>query len=71
MTIRRRARRRRPARSAQILSAFHRQLEAQRKRGSRFLVGDSLSAVDLYWAVFAALIQPLPDNLCKMPSGLS
>lgn len=56
-----------PARSAQILSAFHRQLEAQRNRGSRFLVGDSLSAVDLYWAVFAALIQPLPDNLCKMP----
>jgi glutathione S-transferase len=56
-----------PARSAQILTTFHRQLEAQRKRGSRFLVGNSLTAVDLYWAAFAALIQPLPDNLCKMP----
>ena len=35
-----------PARVAQILTTFNRQLEAQRKRGSRFLVGDHLSAVD-------------------------
>jgi glutathione S-transferase len=58
-----------PARVAQILTSFNRQLEAQRKRGSRFLVGDHLTAVDLYWAAFAALIQPLPDNLCQMPPG--
>jgi hypothetical protein len=58
-----------PARVAQILTTFNRQLEAQRKRGSRFLVGDHLTAVDLYWAAFAALIQPLPDNLCQMPPG--
>lgn len=58
-----------PARVAQILTTFNRQLEAQLDRGSRFLVGDRLSAVDLYWAAFAALIQPLPDNLCQMPAG--
>jgi glutathione S-transferase len=58
-----------PARVAQILTTFNCQLEAQRQRGSRFLVGDHLTAVDLYWAAFAALIQPLPDDLCKMPSG--
>jgi hypothetical protein len=58
-----------PARVAQILMIFNRQLEVQRKRGSRFLVGDHLSAVDLYWAAFAALIQPLPDELCQMHPG--
>ncbi len=56
-----------PQRVRQILNTFDRQLEAQRARGSRFLVGNSLSAVDLYWAAFAALISPLPDNLCRMP----
>jgi glutathione S-transferase len=39
--------------------------------GQPLLVGDHLSAVDLYWAAFAALIQPLPDDLCKMPSGFA
>jgi len=58
-----------PARVAEILTAFSRQLEAQRGRGSRFLIGQSLSALDLYWAAFAAIIQPLPDNLCAMPAG--
>jgi glutathione S-transferase len=59
-----------PARAAAILTAFARQLEAQRQRGSRFLVGDRLSAVDIYWACFAALVQPLPENLCAMPHGI-
>jgi glutathione S-transferase len=58
-----------PARVAEILTAFSRQLEAQRSRGSRFLIGNTLSALDLYWAAFAAIIQPLPDNLCQMPAG--
>ena len=58
-----------PARVVQILTTFHRQLESQRSRGRRFLVGNSLTAVDLYWAAFAAFIQPLPDNLCAMPAG--
>lgn len=58
-----------PARVAQILTAFNRQLEAQRNRGSRFLVGDRISALDIYWAAFAALIQPLPDELCRMHPG--
>jgi glutathione S-transferase len=57
------------ARVAQILTAFDRQLATQRNRGSRFLVGDRISALDIYWAAFAALIQPLPDELCRMPAG--
>jgi hypothetical protein len=31
-----------------------------------YLTGNSLSALDLGWASFAALIQPLPDDLCPM-----
>ena len=31
-----------------------------------FLAGNSLSALDLGWASFAALIQPLPNDLCSM-----
>jgi glutathione S-transferase len=58
-----------PARVAQILTTLNDQLDSQRARGSRFLVGDRLSALDIYWAAFAALIQPLPDELCQIPAG--
>jgi glutathione S-transferase len=58
-----------PQRVAEILRALNAQLDSQRGRGSRFLVGDRLSALDIYWAAFAALIQPLPDELCKMSPG--
>jgi glutathione S-transferase len=53
-----------PARVAEILKVLGEQLEAQRRRGSRFFIGDRLSALDIYWAAFAALIQPLSDDLC-------
>lgn len=58
-----------PARVAQILTTLNDQLEAQRGRGSRFFIGNRLSALDIYWAAFAALIQPLPDDLCAIPAG--
>ena len=45
-------------------------LEVQRSRGSRYLVGSSLTAVDVYWAVFAAMIEPLPAAKCPMPDVL-
>jgi glutathione S-transferase len=55
-----------PGRVAAILRAFSEQLAAQRARGRRYLVGDALSALDLWWAAFAALIEPLPPELCPM-----
>jgi glutathione S-transferase len=55
-----------PSRVAEILKSLSRQLEAQHERGSRFFIGDVLSALDIYWACFAALIEPLPDELCRM-----
>ncbi len=37
--------------------------------GSKFLIGDRLSALDIYWAAFAALVQPLPPELCPMATA--
>jgi glutathione S-transferase len=59
-----------PARVAQILRRLGEQLDSQRSRGSRFFIGDRLSALDIYWAVFAALIEPLPENLCSISADL-
>jgi len=56
-----------PAKVAQIVRVLAERLESQRSRSSRFLIGNSLSALDIYWAAFAALIEPLPENLCPMP----
>jgi glutathione S-transferase len=58
-----------PGRVAAIVASMARQLESQRQRGSRFLIGERLSALDIYWACFAALLQPLPENLCPMPAN--
>ncbi len=57
-----------PERIVAILRALHEQLRGQRARGSRFLVGEGLSAVDIYWAAFANMFDPLPDALCPIPA---
>lgn len=59
-----------PSRLADVLRALSAQLRSQTKRGRRFLVGEALSALDLYWAAFAALVEPLPAPLCAMPDWL-
>ena len=56
-----------PRRVAAVLRALADRLARQRTTGSRFFVGDRLSALDIYWAAFAALIRPLPHDLCPMP----
>ncbi len=59
-----------PARVAEILQRFAAQWQAQRARGRHYLVGQALSAADIYWAAFAALLRPLPQDLCRMPETL-
>jgi glutathione S-transferase len=59
-----------PARVAEILRTMSRQYRAQQERGRRFLIGESLSALDLYWATFAAIIDPMPSDRCPMPEWL-
>jgi glutathione S-transferase len=34
--------------------------------GHDYLLGSSLTALDLAWAAFAALLEPLPEDLCPM-----
>jgi glutathione S-transferase len=59
-----------PGRTAEILLLLSRQLREQRASGSPYFVGDRLSALDLYWAAFALMVEPLPDELCKLPPGM-
>jgi glutathione S-transferase len=57
-------------RSARILRTLSAQLLAQQKAGSRYFVGDALSAADLYWAAFATMLEPLPEADCPLPALL-
>jgi glutathione S-transferase len=59
-----------PQRIADILGLLSSQLAKQRERGHDFLVGASLSAADIYWSTFATLVDPMPDDLCPLPSYL-
>jgi hypothetical protein len=49
-----------------IVSSFARLHAAQDSPVSIFFSGNELSAIDLAWAVFAALITPLPPEHCPM-----
>ena len=55
-----------PARVADILRVFSEQLARQRELGRPGLVGETISAVDIHWAAAAALVSPLPDEVCPM-----
>jgi glutathione S-transferase len=59
-----------PQRVAQTLRLLGTRLEQQHARGSKFFIGERLSALDIYWATFAALIKPLPPELCPIPEQL-
>ena len=59
-----------PGRIIGILDMLAARLRAQHASGRRYLVGDALSACDLYWACFAALIDPLPAAVNPMPDFL-
>jgi len=50
-----------------ILDALANRLMRQSDRDSRYLVGDSLTAADIYWTAFSNLIRQMPDELCVKP----
>lgn len=58
------------ARVIAILEGLSRQLEKQRAAGSAYLVGQSLSAPDVYWACFSLLVGPLPPEQCPMSDDM-
>ncbi len=59
-----------PARILAILTMLDRQLANQDQAGSPYLVGDSLTAVDIHWATFSAMLSPLPHEVNPMPDYL-
>lgn len=50
-----------------LISAQHRR---QAERGRTYLIGEHLSALDLYWATFMSLVRPFEGELCPMPDEL-
>jgi glutathione S-transferase len=56
-------------RVAALLGMLVARLKAQGQAGSRYYVGNSLTAVDVYSATFAALFDPLPQVHCAMDAG--
>ena len=40
---------------------------SERIAGRRYLLGSSLTALDIYWATFSNLIIPLPEDVLPAP----
>jgi len=57
------------ARVGQLLKMLSERLKAQRVAGSDYLVGDGVTAADIYSATFMALLRPLPESVCTMKSS--
>ena len=49
-----------PRKIAEVITLIDRRLEAQEKQGLRYLVGDALTAVDIYWATMSMTVLPVP-----------
>jgi hypothetical protein len=59
-----------PARCAAILRMLSAQLARERARGNAYLLGPSLTALDLYWAAFSNLVSMLPPEQCPVPPAM-
>jgi glutathione S-transferase len=57
------------ARVSELLAMLAARLKAQHQAGSRYYIGDSLTAVDVYSATFAAMVDPLPPAVCAMDAS--
>ncbi len=57
-------------RVTELLSMLGTRLKAQREAGSRYYVGDALTAVDVYSATFTAMFNPLPPEHCQMEASM-
>jgi glutathione S-transferase len=55
-----------PARIAALLRMLADRLESQRKAGSRYYLGATLTALDIYSAACMAMFSPLPHDQCAM-----
>lgn len=53
-----------------VLNLLSSVIRAQQEKGSHYLVGNTFSAADLYWAYFSQLLNALPDDVNPMPKFL-
>ncbi len=53
-----------------IMAYFTEHVRDQHTKGSKYLIGQSLSALDVYWAYFSQLLRTLAEEDCPMPRGL-
>ena len=53
-----------PGKIREILRALSQRLEQQHARGSRFFIGDRLTALDIYWSAFCNALSPPPPDWC-------
>jgi glutathione S-transferase len=58
------------SRVAELLGTLAARLRAQSGKGSRYYVGSSLTAADVYSATFMALFNPLPHAQCAMATSI-
>lgn len=59
-----------PLLCVEILNKLVAQLKAQHKAGSRYFIGEQLTALDIYWANFAGMLRPLPPEVNPMPETM-
>lgn len=52
-----------PRKLAEILELIDLRLEEQKTKGSAYLVGDSVSAADIYWATISMSVSPVPKEI--------
>jgi glutathione S-transferase len=58
------------SRVASLLGMLAARLKSQYQKGSRYYIGNSLTAVDVYSATFMALFRPLPPEQCAMSANV-
>ena len=58
------------SRSVDVLRMLSERLKRQADAGSRYYLGQGLTAVDIYSATFMALAAPLPPEHCPMPDAM-
>jgi len=58
------------SRVVQLLEMLAVRLKTQHYKGSRYYVGNSLTALDVYSATFMALFSPLPHEQCAMSARI-
>ncbi len=52
-----------PRKMAEVINVIDARLAAQETRGSRYLVGDSVTAADIYWATMSMCVIPAPPEI--------